>query len=176
MAEVPAPRRRRALRSDAVANREALLVTAARIVRDRGPAVPLAEVAAEAGVGIGTLYRHFPDRDALLTALAVRSRDVLLEQARRAVADAGAAAAETVAAFLGGVAARRAELLPPPADDSLIADALDPVVRRGVEQGGLRADATAADVVLAAVLLARAAPGEDARRHLAIFLDGLRAP
>ena len=157
-------------------------MTAARVVRERGGAVPLAEVAAEAGVGIGTLYRHFPDRDALLAALAVRAQDVVLEQARHAavLADAGHTPREAVAAFLDAVVVRRVELVlpfrPRGAGRASIVGALEPVVRRGVTGGDLRADATAADVLLAAALLIPAECTADARRHVAIHLDGLARP
>jgi AcrR family transcriptional regulator len=62
---LPAPR---ALRADAKRNHDTLLVTAARLFAAAGPDVPLEEIARQAGVGIGTLYRHFPTRDALLAA------------------------------------------------------------------------------------------------------------
>ena len=56
-------------RSDAARNREALVRAATAAVHREGPRVPMATIAAEAGVGIGTLYRHFPGRDDLLDYL-----------------------------------------------------------------------------------------------------------
>lgn len=56
----------RVMRADAVANREAIVVTAMNLFADVGVDVSLRTVAAEAGVGIGTLYRHFPSREDLL--------------------------------------------------------------------------------------------------------------
>jgi len=58
----------RALRADAQRNRERLLAVAARAFSAEGPEVTLESVAREAGVGIGTLYRHFPTREALVEA------------------------------------------------------------------------------------------------------------
>src|ERR1700722_1800300 len=57
-----------ALRADAQRNRERLLEVAARVFAQAGPDVTLEAIAKEAGVGIGTLYRHFPTREALVDA------------------------------------------------------------------------------------------------------------
>ena len=57
-----------ALRADAQRNRERLLEVAARVFSQAGPDVTLEAIAREAGVGIGTLYRHFPTREALVDA------------------------------------------------------------------------------------------------------------
>ena len=58
----------RALRADAKRNRETLLVCAGQAFAEHGTAASLEDVARRAGVGIGTLYRHFPTRDALVEA------------------------------------------------------------------------------------------------------------
>jgi AcrR family transcriptional regulator len=58
----------RPLRADARRNRDRLLEVAARAFTDEGPGVTLEWIAKEAGVGIGTLYRHFPTREALIEA------------------------------------------------------------------------------------------------------------
>lgn len=57
-----------ALRADAQRNRERLLDVAARVFSQAGPDITLEAIAKEAGVGIGTLYRHFPTREALVDA------------------------------------------------------------------------------------------------------------
>jgi len=59
----------RPLRADARQNYERLVEAAADSIRELGPNVSLEEVAKRAGVGIGTLYRHFPNRQALLEAV-----------------------------------------------------------------------------------------------------------
>lgn len=59
----------RRLRADARANREQLLCAARDVFGEQGLDASIAEVARRADVGIGTLYRHFPDRDALVTAV-----------------------------------------------------------------------------------------------------------
>ena len=58
----------RPLRADAARNRDRLLEVAVRAFAHDGPEVTLDAIAKEAGVGIGTLYRHFPTRDALIEA------------------------------------------------------------------------------------------------------------
>lgn len=57
------------MRSDARANRSDLVEAAARLLHEQGPGMSLRSVAQAAGVGIGTLYRHFPTRRDLLTAV-----------------------------------------------------------------------------------------------------------
>ena len=60
------PSNPREQRSDAARNHEALVRAATAAVHREGPRVPMATIAADAGVGIGTLYRHFPTREDLL--------------------------------------------------------------------------------------------------------------
>jgi AcrR family transcriptional regulator len=59
----------RPLRSDAERNRRRILQAAAEVFAERGLDVPLDDIAAAAGVGVGTVYRRFPDKDALIDAL-----------------------------------------------------------------------------------------------------------
>ncbi|MEV4419185.1 TetR/AcrR family transcriptional regulator [Patulibacter sp. NPDC049589] len=70
------------LRADARRNREALICAATRTFAEQGVDGSLEEVARRAGVGVGTLYRHFPTRDALLTELLSASFDRLRELSR----------------------------------------------------------------------------------------------
>jgi AcrR family transcriptional regulator len=67
------------LRADAQRNREQLLVAASDLFTTRGVELPLEEVARQAGVGIGTLYRHFPTRDALIEAVYRREVETLCD-------------------------------------------------------------------------------------------------
>src|SRR5690348_15911418 len=62
----------RAVRSDARRNREVLLASAVDLVAEHGPDGPLSLIARSAGVDNATLYRHFPDRAALLQAIALQ--------------------------------------------------------------------------------------------------------
>ena len=58
------------MRADAQAKRQSLVASARRLFAEHGPQVPLSSVAEDAGVGIGTLYRHFPTRSDLMYAIA----------------------------------------------------------------------------------------------------------
>ncbi|MEV6976384.1 helix-turn-helix domain-containing protein [Kitasatospora sp. NPDC093806] len=71
----------RPARADAQRNRERLLEVAAEVVAEQGTQASLRDVARRAGVGLGTLYRHFPNRDALLEALLHRRFEQLAERA-----------------------------------------------------------------------------------------------
>ncbi len=80
----------RPLRKDAQRNREALLAAAAEAYGERGVDASLEDIARRAGVGIGTLYRHFPTRDALNEAVYRREVESLCDGADELIADAGA--------------------------------------------------------------------------------------
>jgi AcrR family transcriptional regulator len=73
-------------RADARANHDKLVAAARALFTDKGTSAPLEEVAERAGVGIGTLYRHFPTRQALLEAVYVDE----VESMARAAADLAA--------------------------------------------------------------------------------------
>ncbi|TCM53804.1 TetR family transcriptional regulator [Rhizobium sp. PP-F2F-G48] len=84
---------RRKPRADAVRNRERLLEAATAVFRLGGAQASLEAVATEAGVGIGTLYRHFPTREALFDAVYRHEVDLLADLAQELVADADPVAA-----------------------------------------------------------------------------------
>src|SRR5450755_2869394 len=73
----------RALRADAQRNRDAILEAAAAAFAEHGTAASLEDVARRAGVGIGTLYRHFPSRDALVEAAYRRGVETMCDEADR---------------------------------------------------------------------------------------------
>ena len=76
----PRPR----LRADAARNRAQVLAAARTAFRELGTAAPLDEIARRAGVNIATLYRRFPDRDALITQVVLDGFTVVLDAARTA--------------------------------------------------------------------------------------------
>ncbi|WP_280263274.1 TetR/AcrR family transcriptional regulator [Nocardia wallacei] len=78
----------RRLRADAGRNRARVLDAAVGLFADRGDEVQMAEVARAAGVGVGTVYRHFPTRQALIEAVAERRFLEILEFARTKCAEA----------------------------------------------------------------------------------------
>ncbi|KQS64756.1 transcriptional regulator [Rhizobium sp. Leaf371] len=84
---------RRKPRADAVRNRERLLEAATAVFRLGGAQASLEAVATEAGVGIGTLYRHFPTREALFDAVYRHEVDLLADLAQELAGDADPVAA-----------------------------------------------------------------------------------
>ncbi len=72
----------RPMRADAVKNRQRILEAAEAIFATEGVAVPIDAVAERAGVGVGTLYRHFPTKEALFEAIVMARLEYLLEIAR----------------------------------------------------------------------------------------------
>ena len=78
---------RRALRADARDNRRKLIQAARDVLIDRGPAAPLEEIARRAGTGIATLYRHFPDRQALIRDVILDALHATNDEARQAAAE-----------------------------------------------------------------------------------------
>lgn len=177
------------LRRDAEVNRERVLAAAAVAVRRDGDKVPLATIAADAGVGIGTLYRHYPTREALLAALTDRSLRLVLDLAVR-VAEVDGPALGSVRRFLDGTIAHWDQLVLPlhggPADldDSMkalraeIRRTLEKILARGRSDGSIRRDVTAVDIILMGAMLAQPLPHvpdwkKVARRQMAVYLDGL---
>ena len=80
--------RLRPLRADALRNRALILEAAERVLARSGVSAPVDDVAREAGVGVGTLYRHFPTKEKLLEAIFLGRFERLVEEARsRATAD-----------------------------------------------------------------------------------------
>ncbi|MCV7228398.1 TetR/AcrR family transcriptional regulator [Mycolicibacterium komossense] len=183
--------RARAVRRDAVENREKILRTAAELIARRGRTVPLTDIAEAAGVGVGTFYRGFPDRAALLAELQRRGYELLLATLAdiRAAGLRGGAAVEaylqeclTLADQLVALPLRGAE----PLADAAAVDAkreivaaIDAFLTEGRADGSLHADVTARDVVVCGTLIARPLPHDPdwpttARRHLELVFRGMR--
>jgi AcrR family transcriptional regulator len=180
---------RRELRRDAAANRDRVLAAAATAVRREGAGVPLATIAADAGVGVGTLYRRYPSRDALLAALTHRSFRLVLDAAHRA-ADSEDTAINSLRGFIDQTIEHGPDLVLPMhggpvlLDQDTIAlrtevhDTLEQVLRRGRRDGTIRADVTAFDFIVFGALLAQSLPHVTdwkmvARRQAVIYFDGL---
>ena len=179
----------RPLRADAARNRRLLLAAAADEFAERGLEASVADIARRAGVGKGTVFRHFATKDDLLAAIVVDRIDALSAVGERLLdaADPGAALLEflTVAAhqrqqrdlsFLQG-----AEL---PAEVTRVRTQMFQTVHRLVdrarEHGAVRADVTGADVILLMCApnyvtgYVPDAPPDLWQRYLAIIFDGLR--
>lgn len=178
-----------ALRRDAWANQQRILTAAVAAVHREGPRVPMATIAADAGVGVGTLYRHFPTREALLDALTRRSFLLVLDNARTA-ARGGGSGLSCIAAFLADTLASREQLvLPLHGGPDITTDAtravqaevhatLREIVDRGRYDGSVRDDATPRDVIVFGAMLAQplttvADWDATATRLTRVHLDGL---
>ena len=178
-------------RSDGAANRERILAAATIAVRRDGERVPMATIAEEAGVGIGTLYRHYPTRPALLAALTRRSFHLVLQHAQAAALNDEPAPAVLAQFFEQTIAARDQFVLPlhggPVIQDEKIAalqteirNLLEQVLARGRSDGTIRPDATSTDIIITGAMLAQPlphAPDWDrlAPRQARLFLAGLAA-
>jgi AcrR family transcriptional regulator len=193
MSEAPTEARRatRRLRSDAAANRERILAAATIAVTRDGERVPMATIADEAGVGIGTLYRHYPTREALLAALTFRSFQLVLEHARAAALSDEPAPVALEQFFERTIAARDQLILPlhggPVIHDRKIValrteirNLLEQVLASGRRDRTIRPDATPIDIIITGAMLAQPLPhtadwDQLARRQARIFVAGLAA-
>jgi AcrR family transcriptional regulator len=174
---------------DGAAKRARLLAVSQEVFARDGLAAPMPALAAAAGIGVGSLYRQFPSKHELLSALVVERLEEVIAEVESAVAsEAGPWAALT--AFLWDHSERALS-------DDVLAEAVavtrvDPAVQEvraratavlqqlvdaAKQEGAVRADATALDLRLV-FAAARAAEGVEAgawRRALELGVDGLRA-
>lgn len=151
----------------------------------------MADIAADAGVGVGTVYRHFPTRRELLAALTHRSFGLVLENARTAAAHDGSAH-DCLRMFFERALEYREELIlplhggPPELDDESLAlrveirKHIEAMLDRGRVEGTVSNGVTAADVIITGAQLASPLPHVDdwdsvARRQARIYLAGLAA-
>ena len=181
----------RPLRADARRNREAIIAAARKIVAEEGVEAQIQDVAREAGVGIGTVYRHFPNKDALMAELiaqcarenAAIGREVLAEADEKDVfATLVLRACDSMA---DDAAKRRVWSLASDEAFALAEDAkaemgstCSEIIARAHAAGGLREDFTSDDMAglmcgLAAAIDAQ--PPGGWQRLVQFALDGLRA-
>ena len=157
-------------RKDALRNRERVLDAATELVRTRGESVPMASIAEHAGVGVGTLYRHFSTREELLGELVYRSFGLAVTNARAAAATPGPALDGIRQFFLATLRDRDRFVLPlhggPPVFTAAtrkrqaeVRTILRGLIERGQAAGELRGDLSPEDLILAASLLSRPMPG-----------------
>lgn len=181
----------RRLRKDAAENAERVIAAAIRAGLAEGKFVPLAQIAADAGVGIGTLYRRYPNREALLEAMAVRAYRLILAEAEDALA-AGSSGLDAIARFLRQTFVHRDELVLPlhggPMTEGTesarlrgrMRETMSAIVERGHRDGTVRADVDAGTVVRFGAMLAQQlsnVPGWEAaaEQQRAVFLRGIAA-
>ncbi|SDK92705.1 transcriptional regulator, TetR family [Glycomyces sambucus] len=179
----------RTLRADAAHNAGRLLAAAREVFAELGPDAPLKAVAERAGVGAMTLYRRFPNKEALVRAALERSiTDQLAPVAERALAagDPGRGLVALMEATLELVDRERNLLAAATNSGVLTADVTAPVLapiarltQRAQAAGTLRGDVTADDMARIMGMLLNVLwgtePGTGAwRRYLALLLDALR--
>ncbi len=185
------------LRADAQRNRDRILAAAAEAFATTGPDAPVEEIASAAGVAVGTLYRRFPDRPALLRGVALMNLAETLAEVELA-AEEESSGWDALVRILGQsqhlrLAMRFALELPaarrPLAGDPEAGElkrrmiaVVDRVLRQAQAEGSVRTDIGTGDVVVAFVFLSRQvlAPHIEAvpmasQRVLALVLDALRA-
>ena len=181
----------RSMRADARRSREAILAAAGELFAARGSEVQMDEIADQAGLGMGTLYRHFATKQALLTAIIAQRFVAMIDLARIAeeVANPGASFQTLLFSYLEAAerdAAFRYAILGPEKTDwdqiaeqkAQFAEIAERILRRAVAAGHLRRDLTFADFVsITRGAMANMNPGDDDwRRHLALVLEGVHPP
>ncbi|MGW3957105.1 TetR/AcrR family transcriptional regulator [Streptomyces sp. NPDC004752] len=182
-------------RADALRNRERIVNAAREMFVEHGPHVPLDDVARRAGVGNATLYRNFPDRDALVREVVCSVVDHMVQAAEQALAETGDAF-EALERFVHVAADERISALCPMVSSTFDKNHPDlkaarertevlvgEVMDRARTAGQLRPDVGVGDVMVAVAQLSRPPAGlgclsvdRFVHRHLQLFLDGLRAP
>jgi AcrR family transcriptional regulator len=183
----------RTLRADARRNRERIMSSGRELFARDGPEAQMDEIAAHAGVGIGTVYRHFPTKEALLTemvrvrfqefaAIATLAEDTVdPRDALETVMRRSAEAVEGDVGFqLAMMGSNQLEWEGIEEQKAVLAAVLTRLIRRAVSAGVVRDDFTFEDfgmVMCGITSTMYYKPGSaDWRRHLAIILHGAHAP
>ncbi|MET7281594.1 helix-turn-helix domain-containing protein [Kribbella sp. NPDC005582] len=175
-------------RADAQRNRARVLAAAEQVFAQRGSSASTEEVARAAGVGVGTVFRHFPTKEALLQALIVQRLTRIAADAREQAASPDPAAFFDFFAAVVGDSASKLELvdalaelggdpteaIAPVAEELTAAVAV--LLEQAQQDGAVRKDVGVAHVIalLAGASQARRYAADE--RPLAVILDGLRAP
>ncbi|BFO22335.1 TetR/AcrR family transcriptional regulator [Streptomyces sp. KM77-8] len=191
----PAVRKVPRPRADALRNRERIVAAAREMFVEFGPDVPLDDVARRAGVGNATVYRNFPDRDALVREVVCSVMDRTVRAAEQALSETGdafealerfahTAADERISALCPMVSSTFDQHHPDLEDarrraEGLVAQLMD----RAKSAGQLREDVEYGDLMVGVAQLSRPPAGTGCtsadrfvHRHLQLFLDGMRAP
>lgn len=182
------------MRADARLNRERIISAAQDAIIEHGPEVSLDVIAARAGVGIGTLYRRFPNRTALFQAVVTGTLSRVVAEEERAIAEEGSGWAALVRYLRRALDLRIAAVIPLLIEHVSFEDPetrrlrersaalIQQIIDSAQQEGTLRPDVTFADISLLLIRLSRPLAGpfsrtlqdELARRHLELVLDGLR--
>jgi AcrR family transcriptional regulator len=181
----------RAQRADACRNRDRLLEVASAAFAERGIETSLEAIAKEACVGIGTLYRHYPTRDALIEAVyrhnvallcdgaqelqeLLPPDEALAEWMQRFVAYVGTK--KGLATYLKSVVSAESDLFQ--STHARVSDTIGQLVSAATEAGRIRADVDGMDLLraLSGMCMMADHPGghEERSRVAALLMDGLR--
>ncbi|QNP72128.1 TetR/AcrR family transcriptional regulator [Streptomyces roseirectus] len=192
---LPAQRKTPRPRADALRNRERIVAAAREMLTEFGPDVPLDEIARRAGVGNATVYRNFPDRQALVREVVCSVLDRTTRAGQEALAEE-ADAFTALERFVHVSADERISALCPMISESFDEDHPDlaaaskraegiisELMDRAKAAGQLREDVGPGDVMIVVAQLSRPPAGTMCasadrfiHRHLQLVLDGLRAP
>ena len=182
----------RPLRADARRNREKVLAAARAVFSEHGREAQMDDVARRAGVGVGTVYRHFPTKEALIEALMVDAFQTIADEARRALEIEDPWEAFTTVLWRGAetMSSDRAlsevfASIPGAMESAMptiggLTESMETIMRRAQAAGVLRPDAMIDDIPMLMCGIGSATKKEHRcegawRRHLSIVLDGLRA-
>jgi len=184
----------RPLRADARRNREKVLAAAAAVFAQSGIEAQVEDIARRAGVGVGTVYRHFPTKEALVTAMAEAHFNRLSAAVENAIDETGEpwdvfvatvwrSASEAAAdiAWCEIMAGHPSAVHAVAAGRERLATATATLIGRAQARGAMRADATVKDITTImcgfghVAAAQRAGAAVDWERYLTIALDGLRA-
>jgi AcrR family transcriptional regulator len=187
---VPQERTDRPLRADAQRNLDALLTAAMAVFARSGVDAPTREIAEEAGVGVGTLYRHFPGRSDLIVAVYRHEVDACADAAASLAAQHAPGEAlrlwiERYTDFVGAKRGLAAALnsgdpaynVLPGYFGTRLRPAVEALLAAATRAGDVRADIEASDLLFGVASLTAASRTRDpaqTRRMIALFLDGLR--
>jgi AcrR family transcriptional regulator len=179
---------RKSLRVDAARNRDELVRIGAQLLASHGREFPFEEVAKAAGVGKGTLYRHFPTRDHLIAGVLQARFDDLAKEARVLVSHEHALDAleqwlrsfDRIPVKYRGLSARIGETLGE--RGSVVAEACGPMkeafaklVRRAQASGAIRAEVDPVELLSVVAALPQTVRNRDgSSRFLDVLLRGLR--
>ena len=178
----------RAQRADARRNRKRVIEAARRCMARKGLDAQIEEIARAAGVGVGTVYRHFPTKDDLVEALAMARFERLAELGREALAASdpwrsfedfmrASGRIQSEDRALSEVLTSRPETMSRAAESVGILGLVAELMRRGQTAGKIRPDADPRDVPMLMCALAGTYrnPHTNPERYIGIVLDGLRA-
>jgi AcrR family transcriptional regulator len=191
---IPATQLERPLRADARRNHERIIASAKAVFAQYGIEAQMDDVAERAQVGVGTVYRHFPTKEALMAELVRQKFQQMVDAVREGLAREG-----EPFELLADTLRRNAEQC---ADDAAMQHALSAVgehiwneaapvqaelyalteqlIERARRAGSIRTDIAASDIAMVmcgvSSTMNHHGPGFDWRRHLELVIDMLRAP